>query len=88
MIERSLLETLPTSGQVNDRLFFPFVAGWFVGIVAGGIYGGFYWDDLKVELGRTVLVAVTTSQFATLLLTTLVVRRNFPHGDCMGKREP
>lgn len=67
-----------TSGKVNDRLFMSFPIGWFAGLGAGTTWAGFHWNNLQVELGRTLLAAVTVGQLTTLLLVTLMVRRIFP----------
>jgi hypothetical protein len=61
--------------QMNDRLFMAFPSGWFVGIILGAVYAGFHWNNLPPELGRTLLVAVTSSQVTTLLLTMRIIRK-------------
>ena len=66
------------ASDLNDRLFLAFPAGWFAGLIAGIVWASFHWEALKPELGRTLLIAVTTSQAVTLLLTTLIIRRIFP----------
>ena len=66
------------ASDINDRIFFAFPAGWAVGLIAGSVYAGFHWNDLKPELGRTLLMAVTVSQVVTLLLTMIILRRMFP----------
>lgn len=64
-----------TASEVNDYLFMAFPLGWGAGLIAGMIYAGFQWDNLQAELGRTLLVAVTTAQGVTLAYVTLKVRR-------------
>jgi hypothetical protein len=64
-----------TAAKINDYIFMSFPGGWFAGITAGAVYAGFHWNNLQVELGRTLLVAVTIGQLVTLLLVTLAIRR-------------
>jgi hypothetical protein len=61
--------------RLNDRLFSAFIGGWFTGVLAGTFYGGFYWEHLHVEFGRAVLVAVTTAQGVSLLISTIIIRK-------------
>lgn len=76
-----------TAYELNERIFMLFPLGWVVGVIAGSVYAGFNWGDLQHELGRTLLIAVTTSQATTLIGTMVVFRRMFskapdePHDD-------
>lgn len=61
--------------EINDYIFMAFPFGWIAGVIAGAIYAGFYWHNLQVELGRTVLLAVTVTQGVTLFFITRKIKR-------------
>ena len=65
------------SSSLNDHIFLCFPAGWATGLIAGTIYAGFHWNNLQVEMGRTLLVAVTFATITAYWLSCLVVRRVF-----------
>ena len=67
-----------TAREMNERIFMAFPIGWMVGIVVGAVYSGFHWDNLRPELGRTLIFAIGSAQITTLLITMWVFHRMFP----------
>lgn len=64
-----------TASEINEQLFMSFVAGWFVGIVVGAVFGGYHWPDLQSQLGRLLIFSVSSALGTTLLLSMRAARK-------------
>lgn len=65
------------SSSLHDHIFMAFPMGWFAGLIAGTVYAGFHWNNLQVELGRIMLLAVTVALGVAYWLSCRAISRVF-----------